>query len=45
MAPLESVVEQRRKKQAEWEEVGDGGSAPFLIYSRRRLTSAPHDHR
>ena len=35
----------RDKKRAEQEEMGDGGSAPLPIYSKRRPTSAPHDHR
>ena len=37
--------EARKKKQEEWEEMGDGGSAPLLIYSKRRPTNHPHDHR
>ena len=30
----------RRKKQADWEEMGDGGSAPLPIFSGRRPTGA-----
>ena len=37
--------EARKKKQEEWEEMGDGGSAPLLIYSKRRPTGDPHDRR
>ena len=35
----------REKKRAEQEEMSDGGSAPLLIYSGRRPTGDPHDHR
>ena len=36
--------EAREKKQAEQEEMGDGGST-LLIYSRRRPTGDPYDQR
>ena len=35
----------RKKKRAEQEEMSNGGSASLLIYSRRRPTGDPHDHR
>ena len=41
MAPLESLVEQRRKKQAEWEEMGDGGSAPSSFIAEEGQPAIP----
>ena len=37
--------EARKEKRTEREEMGDGGSAPLLIYSEGRPTGDPHDHR
>ena len=41
MVPFESVAEQRKKKRVKCEEMGNGGSAPLPIDSRRRPTSIP----
>ena len=39
----------RGKKQAEWEEMSDGGSAPLPIYQRKgekkKANQRPHDHK
>ena len=35
----------KEEKRAEWEEMGNGGSAPLPIYSKRRPTGVSHDCR